>query len=140
MPVERAGIADVDAVVDLYSDIAELIANGLHTKERTQRDIEKKCVYLFKDKEAPVGAITIEESVHGRIIAIAVHERYRGRGIGGELVKYARKHFQERDIAWMVTDFSTPEVRAFCKKYHLPVEELQGCNGPIYQVLKNTSD
>lgn len=122
-PIVRANSSNCNEVFDILSSGADWLSQrgmnhwkGAYTKEKIEKRIKEKEVYLIYDKEKAIGTITLDtfppfyhldteksfwddSNVHAMYIrGLAVLPSYHGKGLAKNLMDFAEEVAKEKDI------------------------------------------
>ena|SRR5579862_207457 len=134
--IERATLADLATVIDLYEDAARwLVSRGItqwrpgdYTQGRARRNIEQDEVYLARLAGKPIGKLTLmwadpevwgeQPPDAGYVHGLAVRRSAAGQGLGALLLDQAAQRVAEVGRAYLRLDCmaSNKPLRAYYEK------------------------
>ncbi|WP_313693887.1 GNAT family N-acetyltransferase [Halorarum halobium] len=120
LEVRPARTADADRLAAVYRSAYERNRElGFPAKAESATGAEvaewisERRVYVATVGDDPVGGVRLEETDPGRVKLgrLAVHDRWKGRGIGGRLLDHAEE--AGRDLGAETVRLTTPEGHPF---------------------------
>lgn len=82
-------------------------------------------VLMVNEKQEPVaaGRLQINSISQGQVRSMAVHEAYRGKGLGSKVLSYIEKKAKEKNLSKIVLDARQTAVHFYEKHGYCIVEE-----------------
>jgi ribosomal protein S18 acetylase RimI-like enzyme len=151
MMIERVGMEDIQAWIDLARDVEPLLEGLVADMDRVYEGFEEYMARKVRQQEALMAVVASPRQCLGiiafsrkrnSITFFAVHQRCRGRGIGTELLTHALK---ELDGCKEVTAFAfregyksgEPSQRIYRKFGFVPCDNtLYDCGVPVCLMKK----
>lgn len=131
-----------DQLVRENSYNSALIDHAQHVTWFTNKLRSGNCFfYLFSEKNLPVGQVRIDRSGSETVVGISIDEKYRGKGLGVEMLNMACSDhlfkFQDREIIAYIKADNTASLKQFTKAGFSGTEKVMIENMGSYRLKRS---
>jgi RimJ/RimL family protein N-acetyltransferase len=131
-----------DKLVRINSYQDKHISHAEHVKWFTKKLKSPDCFfYLFSEKNVPCGQVRIDRSGDEIIIGISIDEKFRGKGLGSQMLNLASSDyldkFPDREIVAYIKEENAASLKQFTKAGFSQMEKVLVGNAKSYKLKRS---